>query len=292
MFPVTLSTGWCADRQRRTDKMIMRLETKKGLKEEKYIKINDQSPSAMSRWNVGLCRHYPNANISGSCGARPTGKSKFGREKHTHTRLLRGSRADFLVSPAIIIYFPSLKKKRRKGGIPGLNCQSIGVDCRSENGNKKKSQTQATAVSQRFASLQMNGLTGKYLLWLIEKNYNDHHECLERRPSLSCRWLWLLLGSFVTVFSSAGKRPPVNNEPLADCWLFTVVAADFVCLRFISPDFFVHCNTTMWEELGNNWPNKSLLSRWLMTHLSAKHCTSDKSDVDVTDRLNCESLSF
>jgi hypothetical protein len=84
----------------------------------------------------------------------------------------------------------------------------------------------------------------------------------------------------------------VNNEPLADCWLFTVVAADFVCLRFISPDFFVHCNTTMWEELGNNWPNKSLLIRWLMTHLSAKLCLSDKSDVGVTDRLNCASLSF
>ena len=31
-------------------------------------------------------------------------------EKNTHTRLLRGSRADFLVSPPIIIYFPSLKK--------------------------------------------------------------------------------------------------------------------------------------------------------------------------------------
>ena len=168
--------------------MIMRLETKKGLKEEKYIKINDQSPSAMSRWNVGLFRHYPNANISGSCGAWPTGKSKFGREKHTHTRGCYGGREQIFLCPQQLLFISRhLKKKRRKGGIPGLNCQSIGVDCRSENGNKKKSQTQATAVSQRFASLQMNGLTGKYLLWLIEKNYNDHHECLERRPSLSCR---------------------------------------------------------------------------------------------------------
>jgi len=105
MFPVTLSTGCCADRQRRTDKMIMRLETKKGLKEEKYIKINDQSPSAMSRWNVGLCRHYPNANISGSCGARPTGKSKFGREKHTHAAAT-GVESRFSCVPTNYYLFP------------------------------------------------------------------------------------------------------------------------------------------------------------------------------------------
>ena len=109
-------------------------------------------------------------------------------EKNTHTRGCYGGREQIFLCPQQLLFISRhLKKKRRKGGIPGLNCQSIGVDCRSENGNKKKSQTQATAVSQRFASLQMNGLTGKYLLWLIEKNYNDHHECLERRPSLSCR---------------------------------------------------------------------------------------------------------
>ena len=111
MFPVTLSTGWCADRQRRTDKMIMRLETKKGLKEEKYIKINDQSPSAMSRWNVGLCRHYPNANISGSCGARPTGKSKFGREKHTHTRGCYGGREQIFLCPQQLLFISRHLKK-------------------------------------------------------------------------------------------------------------------------------------------------------------------------------------